>query len=96
MMAPDMKVSHSGKLCPLRRIAAAALLLAASPALADETFYDDQGRVSGRSHIDSAGAETFFDAEGRVSGRATTDSAGTTHFFDSEGRNAGSVTPRHR
>jgi hypothetical protein len=83
MMAPD-----------LSRLAAVALLLAAGQAHADETFYDAQGRVSGRSHTDSAGAETFFDAEGRVSGRSYTDSGGTTHLFDGEGRNAGSITRR--
>ena len=80
------------------RIAAIALLLAAGQAhaFADETFYDAQGHVSGRSHTDSGGASTFYDAEGRVSGRASTDSGGTIHFTDAAGRKAGSVTPQRR
>ena len=95
---------------PMIRIAvtAAALLLAAAAlqgsdstlilgAHADETFYDAEGRVSGRSHTDSGGASTFYDAAGRVSGRASTDTGGTIHFYDAEGRNAGSATlPRRR
>jgi YD repeat-containing protein len=55
------------------------------------TFYDNSGRVVGRSSIDSAGTVTNYDARGKIMSR---ESAGgnTTTVDDAGGRNVRLVT----
>ena len=72
------------------------LVLVALPtgalAQSQRTFYGVDGRVTGRSNTDSAGATTFYGVDGRVRGRMSTGSTGTTTIYDAGGRNVGSVT----
>jgi YD repeat-containing protein len=69
-----------------------ALVLAASPALAQSrTYYDASGRTAGRSVTDSAGSTTFYGADGRVSARSSTSGSGTTTVYDAKGRAIGRI-----
>ena len=73
---------------------AIVLALLATDAMAQaRTFYDSNGRVSGRSITGSNGATTYYGADGRVTGRTSTSRNGTTTIYDRTGRKAGSVTP---
>jgi YD repeat-containing protein len=73
-------------------LAALALMAVTTVALAQQqTFYDNTGRVVGRSTTDSAGSTTFYDAADRVTGRASTSGNGTTTYYDANGRNLGNV-----
>ena len=50
------------------------LLLAQAMARSNsrKTFYDAQGRVTGRSTTDSGGSTIFYGADGRMAGRSST------------------------
>jgi YD repeat-containing protein len=56
------------------------------------TFYDQSGKVVGRSVTDSQGSTTVYDASGRTAGRSSTDSQGTTTYRDAGGRKIGQTT----
>jgi YD repeat-containing protein len=71
---------------------ALALMLAASPAVAQQTqtLYGPDGRVVSRTQTFKSGDQTFFDAAGRVTGRSQT-SGGETRYYDATGRLIGTV-----
>jgi YD repeat-containing protein len=76
----------------MSRTLALALVLAASPAAAQQTqtFFGPDGRVVSRSQTFKSGDSTFFDAAGRVTGRSQS-SGGETRYYDAAGRLIGTV-----
>jgi hypothetical protein len=69
-----------------------ALLLPTGALAQSRTFYDNSGRVSGRSITGSNGSTTLYDSSGKVTGRASTGTDGTTTIYGSDGRRIGTVT----
>jgi hypothetical protein len=69
------------------------LVLAALPALAQQSTYRDSGgRTIGTATRDSQGTTTYRDAGGRTVGTGSRDSQGTTTFRDAGGRTTGTAT----
>jgi len=67
-------------------LAAAVLVLALpGPALAQTTFRDANGRVTGLASTSPIGTTTFRDPSGHITGSATRDAMGTTTFRDANG-----------
>jgi YD repeat-containing protein len=65
---------------------AALLLLAVSPAAAQQRqYYDAMGRTIGRSTTDTQGTTTFYDAMGRTTARSST-SGNTTTTYNPRGQ----------
>jgi YD repeat-containing protein len=76
----------------IKTIITILLLLVSTNVLAQQrTFYDANGRVTGRQATHSQGSKTIYDASGRVTGRTSTDSQGTTAIYDASGRKIGST-----
>ena len=76
----------------IKTIITILLLLVSTNVMAQQrTFYDANGRVTGRQATHSNGSTTIYDASGRVTGRTSTDSQGTTTIYDASGRKIGST-----
>ena len=73
-------------------IAALACVALASPAQAQQQIiYGPDGRVVGRSSVDSAGTKTTYGADGKVISREST-SGNQTTIYDDKGRTVGRYT----
>jgi hypothetical protein len=79
----------------IARLAILLLALLPTAALAESrTFYDSDGRLSGRS-ISSGNATTYYGRDGKVTGRSTT-SGNQTTIYGRDGRRIGTVTTKGR
>jgi hypothetical protein len=74
-----------------------AALLAATPALAQQTVIRDAGgRTIGTASRDSQGTTVFRDSRGSTTGTASPSGSGTTTFRDASGRTTGTTTAPRR
>lgn len=81
--------------CRALRFALALLLLGLLPgSLCAKTIrhYDQNGRSTGYTEIDSRGNARHYDQNGRYTGRSETSSDGTVRYYDRNGRSTGRAT----
>jgi hypothetical protein len=65
---------------------AAALVLLAAPAFAQQTrYYDSRGNSIGTSSTSSGGQTRYYDSRGNSLGTSSRNSQGTTTFYTSRG-----------
>ena len=67
-------------------LVAAALVLLAAPAFAQQTrYYDSRGNSLGTSSTSSGGQTRYYDSRGNSLGTSSTSSSGATTFYNSRG-----------
>jgi hypothetical protein len=76
-------------------LVATALVLAAAPAMAQQTrYYDARGNSLGTSSTNSGGQTRYYGSRGNSLGTSSTNSNGTTTFYDSRGNVTGRASRR--
>jgi hypothetical protein len=76
-------------------LVAAALVLLAAPAFAQQTrFYDSRGSSLGTSSTSSGGQTRYYDSRGNSLGTSSTNSSGTTTYYNSRGSVIGRASRR--
>jgi hypothetical protein len=76
-------------------LVAAALVLVAAPAFAQQTrYYDSRGSSLGTSSTSSGGQTRYYDSRGNSLGTSSTNSSGTTTYYNSRGSVIGRASRR--